>query len=144
MFGKIFKSMYAGSMVGAGPVVFALWPYVIANMEPDKNVGFQVQLNPVILATTFGCSVDEVRAAIDYLCAPDEQSRSKAYDGRRLIKVGEFDYTVVNGEHYNKIRTNEELRFKNRTRVARWRAKQTGSLREQQAIREETDAGQGT
>ena len=40
-FGKHFASMYEGSLVGSGPVVFAVMGYVIANQKPDFTLGSQ-------------------------------------------------------------------------------------------------------
>ena len=52
MWAKHFKSMYEGSMYGAGLAVFAVWGYTIANAR--KVV---VELNPKRVADTLGGSV---------------------------------------------------------------------------------------
>lgn len=114
MFGKHFASMYDGSMIGAGAHVFALMGYVIANHKPDKKVGGQVRLNPALLATVFGEPESRVQEAIDYLCAPDPRSTTPAEEGRRLVKIGQFDYRVVNAMKYLRIRNEEERREQNR------------------------------
>ena len=110
-------------MVGAGFGPYAVMGYVISNMRPDKVVGFQVELNVKLLATTFGESEKTVQDAIDYLCAPDENTRTPGDDGRRLVKVGTFAYRVVNGAHYNAIRNEEERREQNRLAQERHRIK---------------------
>ena len=107
MYGKHFESMYTGSMIGSGAAVFAVWGYVVANMKPPN---FHVELNPELLAFILGEPVSAVVSAIERLCAPDPKSRSKAMEGRRLTKEGEYLYRVVNGEHYSKIQTNEDKR----------------------------------
>lgn len=114
--------MYTGSMMGIGSVVFAVWGYVIAYMRPDETVGAQVELNPALLAVQIGDTEPNIQAAIDKLCAPDERSRTKEEDGRRLIKLGEFDYRVVNGPKYLAIRNEEERREANRLRQQQHRA----------------------
>jgi hypothetical protein len=114
MFGKIFESLYTGSMRGAGSAVFAVWGYVIANQKPDKVVGAQVELNPEILAFLIGESEQKIVEAIAYLCAPDPKSKSKEEGGRRLIEIGVRSYRVVNGPKYLKIRNEEERREYNR------------------------------
>jgi hypothetical protein len=123
MFGKHFASLYEGSMVGAGAVVFAVWGYVIAKQVPDRLVGSQVRLNPKLLATIIGEEEGEVVKAIKFLCAPDPHSTTKVHDGRRLVKLGEFDYQVVNGAKYRAIRDEESRREQNRLSQLRWRAK---------------------
>lgn len=123
MYGKHFASMYEGSMIGAGSHVFALMGYVIGNMRPDKVVGAQVTLNPVLLATIFGETVERVEEAIKYLCSPDAKSTSPEEEGRRLVRVGQFAYRVVNGAKYAAIKNEEERREANRIRQERFREK---------------------
>ena len=123
MFGKIFESLYTGSMRGAGSVVFAVWGYVIANQKPDRAVGAQVELNPEILAFLIGETEENIAEAIAYLCAPDPKSNSPNEDGRRLIKIGTRSYRVVNGPKYLSIRNEEERRENNRTAQAVSRAR---------------------
>jgi hypothetical protein len=123
MYGKLFASLYEGSMVGSGAVVFAVWGYVIAKQEPDREVGSQVRLNPVLLSAILGEEVAEVERAIEHLCAPDGRSSSAEADGRRLVKVGQFDYQVVNGAKYRAIRDEDERRRQYRESKRRARAK---------------------
>ena len=49
MYGRIFESMFTGSMVGSGPLVFAVWAYVLAH-ERDGLV----ELNLLLFATIIG------------------------------------------------------------------------------------------
>ena len=104
MYGKIFESMFNGSMVGAGPTVFATWAYVIANVRPPG----EIEINPTVLATIIGCPVEEINQAIVKLCAPDKYSRSQEHDGRRLLHAGAFSYAVPTFEKYRKMRNKEE------------------------------------
>lgn len=124
MYGKIFGSMFEGSMVGSGAVVFATMSYVIANMRPDRKNGAVVELNPKLLAFVLGESEKDVQAAIDLLCKPDKNSRSKEEHGRRLIQLGQFEYKVVNGAKYREIRNEEERRAQNAINQARFRFRQ--------------------
>jgi hypothetical protein len=126
MFGKIFESLFTGSMVGAGSHVFAVWSYVIANQRPDRKVGSQVDLNPRLLAAIIGEKQERIQEAIDFLCSPDPESRSRAEGGRRLVQLGQFSYKVVNGEKYRQIRNEEERRIQNREAQQRYRDKKSG------------------
>lgn len=130
-------------MVGSGSHVFALMGYIIANMKPDKVVGAQVRLNATLLATIIGETEHRMQEAIDFLCSPDKNSTSPDEQGRRLVKLGTFDYRVVNGAKYQAIRNEEERREKNRIRVEEhrakekmkhWRPKRMGSKAEQVAV----------
>lgn len=122
-FGRIFEAMYEGSMVGAGPHVFAVWPYVIAHMRGHAEYGALVELNPKLLGFILGAKEGDVAEAIDYLCAPDNGSRTKAEEGRRLVKLGQFLYRVVNGAGYLAIRRAEDKRFAHANRQVRYEAK---------------------
>ncbi len=119
-YGKIFESLYTGSMVGSGINVFALWAYVIASAKPPGTI----ELNPKILATVFGCTIDEVRDAIEKLCQPDPESRTKDFEGRRLIPEGQFLYAVPTWEKYNSLRNEIERREQNREAAQRYRSRQ--------------------
>lgn len=137
MYGKVFGSLYTGSMIGAGPVPFALMPYVIANSVPDEAVGGHVELNPKLLATIFGCSEQAVEEAIEFLCAPDPKSRSPEEGGRRLIRLGPYDYRVVNYAKYKAIKDEEQRREQNRVAQATFRAKNKGTKKGRKFTRSE-------
>ena len=116
MFGKHFKSMYDGSMYGAGADVFAVWGYVIAH-----TVKSAVELNTRKLASSIGMPPERVQVAIDYLCQPDPHSRNTEHEGRRLVKEGAFQYRVPSHDLYNGIRNEEERREYNRLKQQAYR-----------------------
>lgn len=122
MYGKIFGTMYAGSMVGSGAATFAVMGYVISMMQPDKVVGAQVDLNPKLLAFVFGEKESVIQEAINKLCEKDPQSRTPDEEGRRLIRLGQFTYRVVNGPKYLAIRSREEKREADRDRKRKERS----------------------
>ena len=53
-----------------------------------------VTLNARKLADTLGEEVADVETAIEFLCRPDERSTTKEDEGRRLVKLGEFECLV--------------------------------------------------
>jgi hypothetical protein len=106
-------------MFGAGPDVFAVWAYVIANTKES-----QVELNPILLAATLGTTKERVQSAIDVLCAPDAHSRSKCEDGRRLVREGEFAYRVPTFAAYRAIQNEDDRREYNRIKKAEQRARE--------------------
>lgn len=120
MYGKIFSSMYEGSMVGAGAVVFAVMGYIVSKQSPPD---FNVELNAKLLSAILGEPESEVQEAIEYLASPDPGSRTDKEEGRRIIKVGAFTYHVVNGELYHNIRNYEERKAYNRMAQAKYRDK---------------------
>jgi len=90
-------------MYGGGFGLFAVWGYVIA-----KRNGDQIELNPHILAHIFGESLKSIEIIIEKLCSPDEHSRSKTQEGRRLVRLGQFLYQVVNAGEYDKIASEKD------------------------------------
>lgn len=124
MYGKSFASMYERSMVGSGAIVFAVWGYVISTARPDRAVGAQVTLNPTLLGTILGEEPGDVEKAIEFLCQPDPRSTTKEEEGRRLVKLGEFDYRVVNYAKYRKLRDEEARREQNREAQERFRERE--------------------
>lgn len=123
MYGKHFASMYEGSMIGKGSCFFAVWGYVISHFVPDREMGAQVELNPKLIAFVLGDEVDVVERVIADMCLPDKESRSKEKQGRKLVKIGEYAYQVVNGEMYRAIRDEERRREQNREAQQKFRKK---------------------
>ena len=91
MYGKFFSSTFIGSMMGAGPTVFAVWGYIVAN-----TVKSTIELNPALLSTIIGCPITDIEKAIEYLSLPDTKSRSGENEGRRIVRQGQFQYFVTN------------------------------------------------
>jgi len=118
MYGKSFESMYSGSMYGAGIEVFAVWNWIVTM----THFGV-IEINPVALANTLGGTEEQIEKALRYLTRPDPKSRTKAEEGRRLIKEGQFQYRVVNWEKYQQIKDAKKLREYNRVKQAEHRAK---------------------
>ena len=95
-YAKVFQSMYTGSMYGAGIHVFAVWGWILAH----KDENGLVEVNAQLVANELGGVAQQVEEAITYLCAPDPNSRTPEQEGRRLLKVSQFGYQVVNNEKY--------------------------------------------
>ena len=119
MYGKLFDQTFTGSMMGKGTAVFAVWAYCIANASRTGRV----ELNPKLISTLLGASEKEIIRVLEYLTAPDPDSRTKEHDGRRLLRVGQYDYDIPNYPKYRAIRNEEERREYNRQKMAESRAR---------------------
>lgn len=118
--------MYEGSLVGSGALVFSVMGYVIAKQRPAGEIGKQrmeVLLNPKVIAPILGEMEAGVQKAIEFLCAPDPLTTTPGEEGRRLVKIGNFQYWVVNGWKYRQERQAEIRREQNRLAQQRYRAK---------------------
>lgn len=102
---------------------FAVLDFVITTQKPSREHGSVVEINPVLLGAILGESVEDVNEAINFLCSPDKHSRSKEEDGRRMVKLGEFLYRVVNGAKYRAIRDEDQRRTQNREAQRRFNNK---------------------
>lgn len=118
MYGKFFASTFTGSMCGAGPAVFAVWGYVIAN-----TVDSQVELNPKFLASVIGAPEAAIAQAIKELCEPDPLSRNPTNEGRRLEREGQFQYRVTSHAIYRALNSTDQLREYNRQKQREFRQK---------------------
>lgn len=122
---KHYRSMYEGSMVGAGALVFALMGYVISHQEHGRNTGWVVRLNPILLGAILGEKPEDVTKAIGFLCQKDGRSTSKLEEGRRLVPLagGSMEYWVVNGDAYQGQVDYEKRLEQNRVAQERHRRK---------------------
>jgi hypothetical protein len=121
MYGKLFATLYEGSMVGAGPSVFAVWCYCIARADGEEHT---VILNPAVLAVIIGTTSEDIGRAIEYLCSPDKNSKCTDYEGRRLVNTSGFEYLVVTHAQYRDIRSNADRREYMRKYMREKRSKQ--------------------
>lgn len=118
MYGRVFEHMYEGSMLGAGINVFAVWNYILAKARRGS-----VEVNPVLIAFKLGGTADDVVSALEFLQKPDPESRSKEEEGRRIVRDGQYQYRIVNWQHYEDIRNEAERRVYVREAVAKHRDK---------------------
>ena len=123
IFGKVFATMFTGSMYGSGAPVFAVMTYVIANMQPDRDRVEFVRLNPQVLADTIGEKKETIQRAIDFLCGKDDGSNHKEELGKRLVLEGPYLYRVVNGRYYRELKDEEDRLAKDAVRAANYRAR---------------------
>jgi hypothetical protein len=138
-FGKSFAAKYGGSMFGQPLAVWAVWDYCITCQRPRRSDGeCTVELNVALLAATFGASPEQIRSAIEYLCAPDENSRTETEDGRRLVlehgtSAGLATYRVVNGAVYRAVRDEDTRREQVRLAVKKHRGNQRNQSKPRKA-----------
>lgn len=121
MYAKLFTSIYQGTLRGNshGLLVFT---NLLAHCDKDGVV----DMHPRAIAEEVGLSVDQVRAALDVLESPDDESRSPEEQGRRIVRLDEhraWGWRVVNYLKYRAIRNEDDRREQNRVSQERWRQK---------------------
>jgi hypothetical protein len=130
MYGKVFTSMYEGSMCGAGADVFAVWTYAIAGADAE---GF-IELHPCGVSGRLGMTVEAVQGAIDYLLKPDAMSRFTEYEGRKLVHLHTFIYFMPSYEYYCGLKKMEDRKRKNRLYKQKSRARSNGGQQKEELL----------
>lgn len=110
MYGKIFASMYDGTLTTVGPwealVTFQQF-IILADVEGNVDM----TLEAISRRTTI--PVDILSTGVTALLLPDRESRSPDHDGRRLIPLSDtraWGWKIVNYQHYRSIRNAEDRR----------------------------------
>lgn len=118
-YGKIWSSMFTGSLYGSGATELALMAYCVA----CADIRDRLDLNPKMLAAVLGCEEDAVVKAIKFLSSPDEESRSKKNKGRRIVKEGEYQYYVPNRAKYCMMQSDVDAQKTSRKSTRKYNAK---------------------
>ena len=119
MYAKLFTSIYQGTLRGNshGLLVFT---NLLAHCDKDGIA----DIHPRAIAEEVGLSVEQVRAALQVLEMPDEESRSPERQGRRIVRIDDhrsWGWLVVNYCKYRAIRNEDDRREQNRAAQERHR-----------------------
>jgi hypothetical protein len=117
----LFTSIYQGTLRGNSHCLL-----VFTNLLAHCDKSGEVDIHPRAIAEEVGLTIEQVRAALLMLEAPDEESRSPEEDGRRILRKDEhraWGWVVVNYLKYRSIRDEDDRREQNRLAQERWRNK---------------------
>ncbi len=112
MYSKLYKTIFDGSLYGQfeGLTVFMAM-LALSNRHGEVDAAYAK------IAGCLGCPIDFVKKGIKFLEAPDPESRTPAFEGRRIIplvndegKNRPFGWQIVNYDKYRQIRNEEERR----------------------------------
>ena len=119
MYCKLFASLYQGTLRGRSHEIL-----VFTNLMAHASKDGVVDKHFRAIAEETGLGVDEVKAAILVLEAPDPESRSPEAQGARLQRLDEhrvWGWQIVNYAKYRAIRSEDDRAEQNRLAQARWR-----------------------
>jgi hypothetical protein len=125
VYAKLFTSIYQGTLRGDSHGLL-----VFTNLIAHADSAGHVDIHPRAIADEVGLSLEQVRAALLKLEAPDEESRSPELEGRRIVRLNEhrdWGWQVVNYLKYRAIRDEEDRREQNRLAQQRWRERKNGT-----------------
>lgn len=110
MYGKIFTQMYDGTLATRGP-----WQALVTFQQLIvlANKHGEIDMTAEAIARRTTVPLEIIEEGIKRLLEPDPGSRTPDLEGRRIVPLAEhrsWGWRIVNYEHYNKIRSQEERR----------------------------------
>lgn len=119
MYGKLFASIYDGSMYGHWQALVTFQQMIcLANRDGV------VDMTPAALSARTSIPLDIIQTGIAHLQLPDPESRSPECDGRRIETIDShrsWGWRIVNYDHYRKLASMEDKLLADRERIAKKR-----------------------
>lgn len=130
MYAKVFTSIFDGSMRGHSDLLL-----VFVNILCHADKEGVVDRTCRAIADETGLSLRRVEAAVVSLESPDEQSRSRNDDGRRLKRIDPertWGWKIVNYLHYKDLRSELDRREQNKEAQKRRRQQMSADVSKRQ------------
>lgn len=148
MYGKIHRSFFRSSINDVDPIVRFVFVGMIVLSDRDGRL----DVTRSALARELNVPPSEVDRAIDILASPDESSRSRDFDGRRIIPIDcarSWGWVIVNKAQYRSGEADAEYRREQtRERVRSFRERERSKEKEEPKKNTDTDtavtAGNGS
>lgn len=119
MYGKIFDSMYEGTLYGHWEAIVTLQQMIVL-CTPDGVV----DMTPQAIAARTSIPLEIITKGLKVLSEPDPFTRTPGEEGRRLILIDghrPWGWQIVNHEKYKNMRDAETVRAQTRERVRKFR-----------------------
>jgi 5-methylcytosine-specific restriction endonuclease McrA len=124
MYGKLFASMYEGTLYGQWETIVTLQQLVV--LADEDGV---VDMTPPAIAARTSIPLEIIEKGIECLERPDKYSRSPAEEGRRIVLIDDerpWGWRIVNYKHYRNLASREDKKQKDRERIREKRGKAAG------------------
>jgi Asp-tRNA(Asn)/Glu-tRNA(Gln) amidotransferase A subunit family amidase len=121
MYGKIFASMYDGSLYGQWEAIVTMQQMIVL-----CDAGGVVDMTPQAMAARTSIPLEIIEKGLELLMKPDRYSRTPGCDGRRIELIDDnrpWGWIIVNYDKYRWLASAEEKREADRIRIAEKRAK---------------------
>lgn len=119
-YAKLWRRLLTSSINDCEVETRWFWICLLAAMDAHGVVNG----TPAALARAANLPLESVEKALEEFQAPDLNSHSQEFEGRRLQRLEGNDWLILNAEKYRRMQSEEEAREKTREKVARWRQKQ--------------------
>ena len=120
MYGKIFSSMFDGSLYGNWQAIITLQQMIVL-----CDIDGVVDMTPQAIAARTSIPLEHIQAGIEILEQPDKYSRTPDADGRRIERLDEhrpWGWRIINYKKYRHLVDSETVREQNRERQRRHRS----------------------
>lgn len=110
MYAKIFAQIYDGTLCTRGPwQALVTFQQMLVLADQDGNV----DMTATAISRRTTIPEDIIRCGIESLLLPDEESRTPAEDGRRIVPLSEgrsWGWRIVNYAHYRQLKRESDRR----------------------------------
>lgn len=116
MYGKIFDSMYEGTLYGHWQAIVTLQQMLVL-----CNSDGVIDMTPQAISARTSIPLEIITKGIEVLAAPDPYSRTPGEDGKRILCLDEhrpWGWSIVNYRKYQQIRSRAEKLEIDRERIA--------------------------
>jgi hypothetical protein len=125
MYGKIFDSMYKGTLYGQWEAIVTFQQMIVLCDEDGI-----IDMTPPAISATTSIPREIIERGIEILQEPDKYSRSPAEEGRRIILIDPerpWGWRIVNHAFYKNLASREDKKKADRDRIAAKRAEEKSS-----------------
>jgi len=126
VYGKIFDSIYNGTLYGQWEALVTMQQFIVL-----ADADGVVDMTPMAISARTSIPREIIDKGIDILGAPDKYTRTPGGDGRRIELIDEhrpWGWILVNYEHYKSLRDADTVRAQTRARVRKHRRKKLGLI----------------
>ena len=116
MYGKIFESMYHGTLAGNWKALITFQQMIV--LSNDEGI---IDMTPHAISNITGIPLEIIEEGIKYLEQPDIYSRTPDHEGRRIERLDEhrpWGWIVLNKVKYKRLASREEKKAADRERLA--------------------------
>jgi hypothetical protein len=121
LYGKIFDSMYDGTLYGQWEAIVTFQQLIVL-CDADGTV----DMTPPAISARTSIPLEIITKGLKTLAEADPYSRTQGADGRRIELIDghrPWGWVIVNHEKYQKLQDSDTVRAQTRERVAKHRAK---------------------
>lgn len=127
MYGKIFGSMYKGTLYGHWEAIVTFQQLIVL-----ADADGIIDMTPQAICATTSIPIEILEKGLKKLSEPDQFSRTPGEEGRRIVCIDEhrpWGWQIVNYLKYKHLKDSDEVREQNRVRAQRYRDKRHAASR---------------